>query len=233
MKNPRRTRPGVFLGISKRIVPTQRNMRQDDHAWLAMLGTASALGFAAAAAASIAMASLVAAALAMAALVAASLAMAAAVATTLRLATAARSLGFAGRGGSGAARGLVGAAHVATAATVATLVAAALAMAALVAATLTVAAAVAAAGHLFAAAAVAATAAISKVKQIKRKSLGCHTHQAGSQSRHKSTILHWRAPQIGTTRRRKRKQHVAGTAGPAMFTCDAAGRDADVQRPVS
>ena len=74
---------------------------------------------------------------------------------------------------------------------VAPVTAAPIAMAAVMAA-MTAAAVVAAAGSFIAA--VAAT----QVEQVERKRLGCNTHQAGSQSRHKSTILHRRAPQNGT-----------------------------------
>jgi hypothetical protein len=66
--------------------------------------------------------------------------------------------------------------------------AATVAMAPVMAAPVAMATAVATAGRF-------AAAAAAEVEQVERKSLGGDTHQAGSQRRHKSTILHGRAPQ--------------------------------------
>jgi hypothetical protein len=130
---------------------------------------------------------------------------AAAVTPALGLAAAARGLGFARGGGSSAAWGLGGAAHLA-----ASIPAAAVAVATFAAAAFAMAA-VAAASHL-------ATAATAEIEQLDRERLGRDTHQPGSQRRHNCSILHGRLLKIRNTGRRKRKQPVAGTAGPAMFT---------------
>jgi hypothetical protein len=149
------------------------------------------------------------------------------------------------RGLAAAAGGGLRAAHVASAAvsaeqaatTVAAVAAAAVAMATTVTPTAALAAAamIVAAGS-FAAAAIAIAAAEKEVvEQLEAAGLRGRTQHADGQHRSKQT-LHLRGSKIktqGETETETTKQRVAGTAGPAMLSAMAVGRNRDAQRPRS